>query len=58
MGWAERLNPRSDWNLRNARRIIAENAKWEEDRARAEAVNQAVSRGQRIIDWLFGGATT
>lgn len=22
MGWAERLNPNSDWNLRNARRIV------------------------------------
>lgn len=54
MGWAERLNPRSDWNLRHARRIIAEQAKWEEDRQRAETVNQAVSRGQRVVDWLYG----
>jgi hypothetical protein len=37
MGWAERLNPKSDWTLRNARRIVAQN----EERERKERVKKA-----------------
>lgn len=57
MGWAERLNPRSDWNLRNARRIIAANAKAEEEKARFEAAAQAEKQKVSILDWLFGRTT-
>ena len=40
MGWAERLNPKSDWNLRNARRIIAQNEEWERKKRVKEAVGE------------------
>jgi hypothetical protein len=40
MGWAERLNPKSNWNLRNAKRIVAKHKKLEEEKISQEALNK------------------
>ena len=54
MGWAERLNPKSDWTLRNERRIVAANAKAKEETAHTEVIAQAEKRKMSILDWLYG----
>ena len=40
MGWAERLNPKSDWNLRNAQRIVARDEEEKRKERTKELVNE------------------
>jgi hypothetical protein len=40
MGWAERLNPKSDWTLRNARRIIAKHDTKVKKKENEEIINK------------------
>jgi len=53
MGWAERLNPRSDWTLREARRRIDQERKWTEARRASEHTQNALSIAGRIKNWVY-----
>ena len=50
MGWAERLNIKSDWTLRNAQRIVAQNKKLEEKRELEEKIKPIV---RDIVDEIY-----
>jgi hypothetical protein len=54
MGWAERLNPRSDWTLREARRVVARHEAIREKEEREKVLNEFTFRSQSLIDWLYG----
>jgi len=54
MGWAERLNPRSDWTLRDARRRIDQERKWVGERCAQEHVQNTMSIVGKVKIWLFG----